>query len=69
MLSKLNLTKKIYAFDTFEGMAQSSEIDKMLNNGPKAQYLMSQKLKDKNKINVHCYSLLNEVIANFKMNT
>ena len=31
MLSKLKLTKKIYAFDTFEGMTQPSEIDKMLN--------------------------------------
>ena len=69
MLSKLKLTKKIYAFDTFEGMTQPSEIDKMLNNGPKAKDLMSQELKDKNKINVHCYSPLNEVIANFKMNT
>ena len=69
MISKFNLKKKIYAFDTFEGMTQPLEIDQMLNNGPMAKDLMIQELKDKNKMNIHCYSPLNEVINNFKKNT
>jgi hypothetical protein len=69
MISKFNLKKKIYAFDTFEGMTQPLEIDRMLNNGPWAKDLMIQELKDKNKTNIHCYSPLNEVMNNFKKNT
>jgi len=69
MINKLNIKKKIYAFDTFEGMTKPLEVDRMLHNGLKAKDLMIQELKDKNNTNIHCYSPLNEVIDNFKKNT
>jgi hypothetical protein len=61
MINKLNIKKKIYAFNTFEGMTKPLEVDRMLHNGLKAKDLMIQELKDKNNTNIHCYSTLNEV--------
>lgn len=69
MINKFNFKKKIYAYDTFQGMTQPLEIDRKLNNGPSAKDLMSKELKDENKSNIHCYSSLNQVINNFKKNT
>ena len=51
LISKFNLKKKVYAFDTFEGMTKPLKVDRMLNNGPFAKDLMFQQLKNKNKYN------------------
>ena len=58
-----NLKKKIYAFDTFEGMPNSSEFDRDYND-QLALDLMSKNEKNPNINNIHCYSTYEEVVNN-----
>ena len=67
-IDKFKLKKKIYAYDTFEGMSEPETIDKTYDE-KKAIYLLSRlknrNIKKKNNI-LLAYSPKNDVIKNFK---
>ena len=58
-----NLKKKIFAFDTFEGMPAPNEFDKDSDN-VLASDLMLKSEKNSNLNNIHCYSPYEDVVNN-----
>jgi hypothetical protein len=62
LLEKYQLNKKIFAYDTFEGMPKPSEIDMDLKNNLASQ---TKKNYEKNNI-IWCYASLDEVKNNIK---
>jgi O-methyltransferase len=73
MIEKLNIKdKKIYGFDTFEGMSEPTDHDSDGDGylgGFKAEYYMSKQKKDVNIDNIHSYAPINIVEQNFINNT
>ena len=73
MIEKLRIkNKKIYGFDTFEGMTSPTDDDfdvDNLNGGFKAEHYMKVQKKDINIDNVHAYSPIDAVKKNFEKNT
>ena len=67
MLDKFNIQKKIYAYDTFEGMAKPSKFDIDII-GQKASKRLKDTTKINNKNDVWCYSELDDVIQNISNN-
>lgn len=59
-----NLNKKIYGFDTFEGMSEPSELDKHNN-------ITAKELAKKSRIKMSdwCYCSYDEVVKNISQNT
>ena len=66
MINKLNMqNKKIYAFDTFEGMTKPSDIDVDLRfKQEKAEDVMERSPKDYNIHNIHSYYPIEKVKKN-----
>ena len=64
LLEKYQLNKKIFAYDTFEGMSKPSEIDMDLKNNLASQ---TKKNYEKNNI-IWCYASLDEVKNNYNIN-
>ena len=60
--------KKIYGFDTFEGMSNPTNVDKFINGVKAIDYLKKQK-KHRNLDNAHAYSPIFDVSKNYKKNT
>ena len=70
-IEKFNLNKKIYAYDTFEGMSQPDEVDKTFE-GEKASlqlYKLEKKKVDRKKNILIADCSLDEVKNNFEKNT
>ena len=67
LLNKLceiyNLDKKIYAYDTFDGMSEPEVVDKDYKNNL-AQVLMNENVKSSKNDNIHCFSSYDEVHQN-----
>ena len=60
--------KKIFGFDTFEGMSNPTNIDKFLDGIKAKDYLKNQK-KHKNIDNAHAFSPIDDVKKNYQKNT
>ena len=73
MIEKLNIKgKKIYGFDTFEGMSDPTDADFPADNlfgGFKAEHYMKTQKKDLNINNIHAYAPIEMVKNNFNNNT
>ena len=73
MIEKLKLkNKKIYGFDTFEGMSEPTDDDSDADGflgGFKAEYYMRTQKKDINIDNIHGYAPIEMVKLNLKNNT
>jgi len=73
MIEKLNIkNKKIYGFDTFEGMPEPTDDDRAADGflgGLKAEYYMRVQKKDINVDNIHNYAPIEMVEKNFINNT
>ena len=73
MIEKLKIkNKKIYAFDTFEGMSEPTDNDSDADGflgGFKAEYYMRTQKKDINIDNIHGYAPIEMVKKNLKNNT
>lgn len=73
MIEKLKIkNKKIYGFDTFEGMSQPTIFDADIDNhfgGFTAKHYLDTQIKDANIDNVHAYAPIDIVKENFKKNT
>ena len=73
MIEKLNIKgKKIYGFDTFEGMSNPTDADFPADNlfgGFKAEHYMKTQKKDLNINNIHAYAPIEMVKNNFNNNT
>jgi O-methyltransferase len=64
------LNKKIYGYDTFEGMTQPNEFDIDKDNKKASTLFVSEKkIENLNSPNVWCYSGLDTVKNNFEKNT
>ena len=73
MIEKLKIKdKKIYGFDTFEGMSEPTDIDRDADGflgGLKAEHYMKSQKKDVNIDNIHAYAPIDLVKNNFINNT
>jgi|TARA_B110000259_G_C14000573_1_gene396093 hypothetical protein len=73
MIEKLNIkNKKIYGFDTFEGMSKPTDDDSDADGflgGFKAEHYMKTQKKDINIDNIHAYAPIDMVEQNFNNNT
>ena len=74
MIEKLKIKdKKIYAFDTFEGMSEPTDKESCHAEGKKggfkAEYYMRTQKQDINIDNIHGYAPIEMVKHNFKNNT
>jgi hypothetical protein len=58
-----NLNRKIFAYDTFDGMTEPEDID-IDNSKVSANKLLSTQKKDKNLKNIHCFASLETVKKN-----
>jgi len=71
MIEKLNIKKKIYAYDTFEGMTEPGKFDHTFKKESAKEILHALKKKQvdpkKNIVLAECS--LNDVIKNYKKNT
>ena len=71
MIEKLNIKKKIYAYDTFEGMTEPGKFDHTFKKESAKEILHELKKKQvdpkKNIVLAECS--LNDVIKNYKKNT
>jgi O-methyltransferase len=63
LLDKFNVKKKIYAYDTYEGMPLPTSLDIDIE-GNKASHRLDDAVKENNTKNVWCYSELNDVKNN-----
>ena len=63
--SLYNLNKKIFGYDTFDGMSEPTDLDIDINK-QKAKKIMSDTLKDDSRENIHCYSPIDDVVKNIK---
>lgn len=70
LLDYYNKKRLIYGYDTFDGMTTPNEFDLDLNNN-KASSLLSKenKIQNNESKNVWCYSDIDTVNKNFKLNT
>jgi len=69
MIEQLKIkNRKIYGFDTFEGMSEPTDADSDVG-GYKAEYYMKSQKKDINIDNIHAYAPIDLVENNFANNT
>jgi len=61
------LNKKIYGYDTFDGMSEPTELDEDFNNN-KAKSLMLKSKKEKGINNIHCFATIEDVKSNIISN-
>jgi len=61
---KLKINKKIFAYDTYDGMSEPSKFDIERNLNKSAKELLKEATKDNLKVNIWCYENLDSVKKN-----
>ncbi len=70
LVDHYGLNKKIYGYDTFNGMTEPNEFDVNINDQKASKLLMNErKIENNDDMNIWCYSGLQTVKDNFSKNT